>query len=84
MEGGTLPDTLDSIVAPPFYDGQIFDAYAQIVGLIKQARRSIALIDNYIDETTLTMFSKRDAGKKLFSYIKMQETSATALMSGRR
>ena len=67
-----------------FYDGQIFDAYAQVVGLIRQARRSIVLIDNYIDETTLTMLSKRDAGKKLFAYIKMQETPATALMSGIR
>ena len=45
-----------------FYDGQIFDAYAQIVGLIRQARHSIVLIDNYIDESTLTMLSKRDAG----------------------
>lgn len=67
-----------------FYDGQIFDAYAQVVGLIRQARRSIVLIDNYIDETTLTMLSKRDAGKKLFAYIKMQETSAAELMSGIR
>ena len=44
-----------------FYDGQIFDAYVQIVSLIKQAKHSIILIDNYIDETTLTMLSKRDA-----------------------
>ena len=44
-----------------FFDGQIFDAYVQIVSLIKQAKRSITLIDNYIDETTLTMLSKRDA-----------------------
>ena len=43
-----------------FFDGQIFDAYVQIVNLIKQAKRSITLIDNYIDETTLTMLSKRD------------------------
>ena len=125
-----------------FYDGQIFDAYVQIVDLIKQARHSIVLIDNYIDETTLTMLSKRasgvsatiytrqlnqqqqldvqrhnqqyppitvnycqrnhdrfliiddlvyifgaslkDAGKKLFAYIKMQETSATDLLSNIR
>lgn len=40
-----------------FFDGQIFDAYVQIVNLIKQAKRSITLIDNYIDETTLTMLS---------------------------
>ena len=45
-----------------FYDGQIFDAYAQIVNLIKQAKSSIVLVDNYIDETTLTMLSRRDAG----------------------
>jgi len=32
----------------------------QIVSLIKQAKRSIILIDNYIDETTLTMLSKRE------------------------
>jgi len=128
-----------------FYDGQIFDAYVQIANLIKQARHSIVLIDNYIDESTLTMLSKRasgvsatiythqqaqnmrqlqldilrhnqqyppitvkycqrnhdrfliiddvvyifgaslkDAGKKLFAYIKMQETSATDLLSNIR
>ena len=125
-----------------FFDGQIFDAYVQIVNLIKQAKRSITLIDNYIDETTLTMLSKRDtkvsatiytrqlnqqqqldvqrhnqqyppiavnicqrnhdrfliiddvvylfgaslkdAGKKLFAYIKMQETSAAELLNNIR
>ena len=44
-----------------FFDGQIFDAYVQIVSLIKQAKHSIVLIDNYIYETTLTMLSNRDA-----------------------
>ena len=44
-----------------FFDGQIFDAYAQIVSLIKQAKKSIVLVDNYIDESTLTMLSRRDA-----------------------
>ena len=121
-----------------FYDGQIFDAYVQIVSLIKQAKKSVVLVDNYIDETTLTMLSKRnpgvtatiytkplnqqlqldeqrhnaqyppinvnicshshdrfliiddvvyafgaslkDAGKKLFAYIKMQETDASELL----
>ena len=125
-----------------FFDGQIFDAYVQIVNLIKQAKQSIILIDNYIDETTLTMLSKRDtnvsatiytrqlsnqqqlditrhnqqyppitvnlcqrnhdrfliiddvvylfgaslkdAGKKLFAYIKMQETPATELLNNIR
>ena len=128
-----------------FYDGQIFDAYVQIAGLIKQAKHSIVLVDNYIDETTLTMLSKRDvnvsttiytsqqalnlrqlqldiqrhnqqyppiavnyrqrnhdrfliiddvvylfgaslkdAGKKLFAYIKMQETPASELLNNIR
>ena len=122
-----------------FYDGQIFDAYAQIVNLIKQAKYSIILIDNYINVDTLTMLSNRssgvtatiytrqlnqqqqldlqrhnqqyppidihttqrnhdrfliiddvvylfgaslkDAGKKLFAYIKMQETPSAALLN---
>ena len=128
-----------------FYDGQIFDAYVHIVNLIKQAKQSIVLVDNYIDETTLTMLSKRssnvsatiytrqqfgnseqfqldiqrhnqqyppiavnycqrnhdrfliiddvvyvfgaslkDAGKKLFAYIRMQETSASDLLNNIR
>ena len=122
-----------------FYDGQIFDAYVQIADLIKQAKKNIILIDNYIDETTLTLLGKRgtkvkaaiytrplsaqqqldvkrynqqyspitvhacqknhdrfliiddepylfgaslkDAGKKLFAYIKMQETTAKEILS---
>ena len=147
-----LEDKVDFFVRsslPPvegvFYDGQIFDAYVQIAGLIKQAKHSIILVDNYIDETTLTMLSKRDAnvsatiytsqqaqnlrqlqldiqrhnqqyppiavnycqrnhdrfliiddvvylfgaslkdaGKKLFAYIKMQETSASELLNNIR
>ena len=124
------------------FEGQIFDAYKLVEALIKQAKHSITLIDNYIDETTLTMLSKRDAsvvatiytrslsqqqqldlqrhnqqyapitvricqhnhdrfliiddevyifgaslkdaGKKLFAYIKMQETSSTELLRGIR
>ena len=42
-----------------FYDGQIFDAYAFATDLIKSAKKSIVLIDNYVDETTLLMLSKR-------------------------
>ena len=125
-----------------FYDGQIFDAYAHIISLIKQAKTSIVLIDNYIDVDTLTMLSNRnanvsatiytrqlsqqqqldvqrhnqqytpiiinicqrnhdrfliiddvvyvfgaslkDAGKKLFAYIRMQETTAQELLSNIR
>ena len=42
-----------------FYDRQIFDAYAFATDLIKSAKESIILIDNYVDETTLLMLSKR-------------------------
>ena len=141
-----LKDKVDFFVRsslPPvegiFYDGQIFDAYAHIISLIKQAKHSIILIDNYINVDTLTMLSNRaanvpatiytrqlsqqqqldvqrhnqqyspviinmcqrnhdrfliiddvvylfgaslkDAGKKLFAYIRMQETSATDLLN---
>ena len=41
-----------------FYDGQIFDAYKFVTELIKKAKKSIILIDNYVDETILTLFSK--------------------------
>ena len=42
-----------------FFDGQIFDAYAFASNLIKSARTSLILIDNYIDESVLLMLSKR-------------------------
>lgn len=41
-----------------FYDGQIYDAYAFVSELIKSAKNSITLFDNYIDDTVLTMLSK--------------------------
>lgn len=41
-----------------FYDGQIYDAYAFVSELIKSAKTSITLFDNYIDDTVLTMLSK--------------------------
>ncbi|AKF24605.1 DNA-binding protein [Sulfurovum lithotrophicum] len=41
-----------------FYDGQVFDAYVFIANLIKSAKDSIKLIDNYIDESVLIHFSK--------------------------
>jgi len=43
-----------------FYDGQVYDAYVFVTDLIKSAKKSIVLIDNYIDESVLTMLSKRD------------------------
>ena len=42
-----------------FYDGQIFDAYAFATNLIRSAKKSIVLIDNYVDEAVLLMLSKR-------------------------
>ena len=45
-----------------FYDGQIFDAYVFASNVIKSAKTSIVLIDNYADETVLTLLSKRMEG----------------------
>ena len=45
-----------------FYDGQIFDAYKFATDLIKSAKESIVLIDNYVDESVLLMLSKRNPG----------------------
>ena len=45
-----------------FYDGQIFDAYVFATDLVRSAKHSIILIDNYIDESVLLMLSKRDVG----------------------
>ncbi len=41
-----------------FFDGQVFDAYEFVASLIKNAKKEIVLIDNYIDESVLTLFSK--------------------------
>ena len=43
-----------------FYDGQVYDAYIFVSDLIKSADKSIVLIDNYIDDSVLTLLSKRD------------------------
>lgn len=45
-----------------FFDGQIFDAYKFASDLIKSARQSLVLIDNYVDESVLLMLSKRQPG----------------------
>lgn len=50
------------------FDGQIFDAHVLVSKLIKQAKARIILIDNYIDETILTLLDKRDAGVKATIY----------------
>ncbi|MCL2027849.1 MAG: virulence RhuM family protein [Bacteroidales bacterium] len=51
-----------------FYDGQVFDAYAFVSDLIKSAKKSIVLIDNYVDESALLLLSKRKAGVKATLY----------------
>ena len=48
--------------------GQIFDAYVFTTNLIKSARKTIILIDNYVDENTLLMLSKRNEGMKTTLY----------------
>jgi hypothetical protein len=45
-----------------FYDGQIFDAYNFVSDLIKSAKKSIVLVDNYIDNSVLMLLSKRNSG----------------------
>ena len=70
-----LTDKVDFFVRtslPPvegiFYDGQLFDAYKFAIDLIRSARQSLLLIDNYVDESVLLMLSKRNAGVKADIY----------------
>lgn len=44
-----------------FFEGQIFDAYQFVCGLVRKAKKSIVLIDNYVDETVLTLLDKRES-----------------------
>ena len=48
-----------------FFDGQVFDAYELASKIIRSAKNSIILIDNYIDETTLTHLTKKSNNVKL-------------------
>lgn len=45
-----------------FYEGQVFDAYVLVCDIVKTAKKSIVLIDNYIDESVLTLLTKRQKG----------------------
>ncbi len=47
-----------------FYDGQIFDAWEFVSGLIREAKKSIILIDNYVDDSVLSLLAKRNPGVK--------------------
>jgi hypothetical protein len=51
-----------------FFDGQVFDAYIFVIDIIKKAKESIVLIDNYIDESVLLMLSKRQSGVEVMVY----------------
>ncbi len=53
-----------------FFEGQIFDAYNFISNIIRSAKKSIILIDNYIDDSVLTLFSKRKKCIKVKIYTK--------------
>ena len=53
-----------------FFDGQVFDAYDLTSRLIRSAKFSIVLIDNYMDENTLTQLSKKQKGVKVTLFTK--------------
>jgi hypothetical protein len=53
-----------------FFEGQIFDAYTFICDLIKKAKKEIVLIDNYVDESVLTLMTKRRNNVSLMIYTK--------------
>ena len=70
-----LDDKVDFFVRtslPPkegvFFNGQIFDAYEFVCRLVKSAKDRIILIDNYVDESVLTLFDKRISGVKAKIY----------------
>ena len=56
-----------------FHNGQIFDAYKFATDLIRSAKKSILLIDNYVDESVLLMLSKRNAAVKADIYADRHE-----------
>ena len=65
-------DALDSGTVKPkqgiFYNGQIYDAYLFVSDLIKTAKHSLVLIDNYVDESVLTLLTKRNSNVKATIY----------------
>lgn len=70
-----LSDKVDFFVKaslPPvegiFFNGQIFDAYKFVCDLVKSAKKRIVLIDNYVDESVLTLFDKRGDSVKAVIY----------------
>lgn len=70
-----LTDKIDFFVKaslPPvegiFFNGQIFDAYKFVCDLVKSAKNRIVLIDNYVDESVLTLFDMREVGVESVIY----------------
>ena len=70
-----LKSTVDFFVRtslPPkegiLFDGQIFDAHIFVSDLVKRAKYRILLIDNYVDETVLTLLDKRNEGVEATIY----------------
>ncbi len=53
-----------------FYDGQIYDAYTFVADLVRKAEKSLILIDNYVDDSVLTLLSKRKFGVDVIIYTK--------------
>jgi len=51
-----------------FYDGQVFDAWQFVSGIIREAKTSIILIDNYVDEITLSLLSKKNKKVNIVIY----------------
>lgn len=60
-----------------FFDGQVFDAYSLASKIIRTAEHSIVLIDNYVDENTLTHLAKRKKGVKVLLLNKNESKQTT-------
>ncbi len=56
-----------------FFDGQIYDAYSLLVGIVKRANKSIILVDNFVDTITLDILSKRKENIKINIYTSKKE-----------
>ena len=54
-----------------FYAGQVYDAHVFVSDLIRSARKSLILIDNYVDDSVLTLLSKRSSGVSCTIYTKV-------------
>ncbi|HQJ60953.1 MAG TPA: ORF6N domain-containing protein [bacterium] len=66
---GKILNAIDSNQLPPkqgvLFDGQIFEAHTFVSDIVRSAEKSIILIDNFVDDTVLTLFSKRKQGVAL-------------------